>query len=119
MFRSGLRFPGLSLVDAIEQSIANKERLEREAREAEAAKETERQEKAAEKEARAAEKELGPARNSREKSSKKTVTKAGAASRPRKRKEDEVDRDFAEGGEDLEYIPRPSKSRAVEGVEKE
>jgi hypothetical protein len=115
MFRSGLRFPGLSLVDAIEQSIANKERLEREAREAEAAKETERQEKAAEKEARAAEKELGPARNS----SKKTVTKAGAASRPRKRKEDEVDRDFAEGGEDLEYIPRPSKSRAVEGVEKE
>lgn len=31
-----------------------------------------------------------------------------------KRKRPEVDRDFAEGGEELEYHPRPSKSRAVE-----
>jgi hypothetical protein len=45
-FRSALRFPGLSLVEAIEQSIENKERLEWEAKLAEAAKEAERQGKA-------------------------------------------------------------------------
>ncbi|KAJ7480506.1 hypothetical protein B0H11DRAFT_2157896 [Mycena galericulata] len=82
-FRSATRFPGLSLTDAIEQSIFNRERLERETKEAEEAKETERQEKA-----------------------------AGAK---KKRKEVVgVDRDFAEGGEDLVYVPRPSKSRAVQ-----
>ncbi|KAJ7463932.1 hypothetical protein FB451DRAFT_1491960 [Mycena latifolia] len=55
--RSGARFPGLSLTDAIEQSIHNRERLEREAKEAEQTKDAERQEKAAEREIRAAEKE--------------------------------------------------------------
>ncbi|KAJ7808632.1 hypothetical protein B0H14DRAFT_3091039 [Mycena olivaceomarginata] len=71
-FRSRTRFPGLSLQDAIEKSIENKARLEREAKEPQAAK----------------------------------------ASRGKKRQRAEVDRDFADGGEDLEYRPRPSKSRA-------
>ncbi|KAJ6618149.1 hypothetical protein B0H10DRAFT_2164261 [Mycena sp. CBHHK59/15] len=107
-FRSALRFPGLSLVEAIEQSIENKERLEREVKLAEAAKEAEQQERAAGKQARATESEHGPAQ------SQKTAAKpAGDQVRGKKRKQDkEVDRDFAEGGEELQYIPCPSRSRA-------
>ncbi|KAJ7348328.1 hypothetical protein DFH08DRAFT_1000016 [Mycena albidolilacea] len=107
-FRSALRLPGLSLVEAIEQLIENKERLEREAKLAEAAKEGERQKKAAGKQARATESERGPAQ------SQKTAAKpAGDQVRGKKSKRDkEVDRDFAEGGEELQYIPRPSRSRA-------
>ncbi|KAJ7640099.1 hypothetical protein DFH06DRAFT_1271580 [Mycena polygramma] len=108
--RNAGRFPGLPLADAIEQSIHNRERLEREAKEAEAAKESERQEKAAEKAAKAAQE---PA----QKQAKSKPAKKKVASRPttgaRKRKrDDEPERDFAEGGEELQYIPRPSKSRA-------
>ncbi|KAF7334908.1 hypothetical protein MVEN_02240500 [Mycena venus] len=107
-FRSALRFPGLSLDEAIEQSIENKERLEREAKLAEAAKEAERQEKAAGKQARATESERGPVQ-----SQKIPAKPAGDQVRGKKRKRDkEVDRDFAEGGEELQYVPRPSRSRA-------
>ncbi|KAF8171202.1 hypothetical protein K438DRAFT_1613188, partial [Mycena galopus ATCC 62051] len=119
-FRSGSRFPGLSLVDTIEQSIQNRERLEREAKEAEGAKEAERQQRAVEKQTKAAEKqakatqkelaEKGPS------GSKKAKVNSGARpakekEKGKKRRREEVDRDFAEGGEELEYRPRPSKSR--------
>lgn len=114
-FRSGARFSCLPLIDAIEQSIQNRERLEREAKDAEQAKEAERQEKEAAKHAKAAgtgkkrkqrESEVGPSR---------ATNQEKGAPGPRKRKKPvEVDRDFAEGGEELEYRPRPSKSRTIE-----
>ncbi|KAJ7623989.1 hypothetical protein B0H17DRAFT_1288780 [Mycena rosella] len=100
-FRSGIPFPGLPLIEAIEQAILNKDRLERETKDAEEAKESERQERG------------------RAKASKKTGTQAGTkktgggGGKKRKRVEVEVDRDFAEGGEDLVYHPRPSRSRTV------
>ncbi|KAJ6487363.1 hypothetical protein C8R47DRAFT_979100 [Mycena vitilis] len=122
--RSGTRFPGLSLTDTIERSIENKERLEREAKQAEAAKESERQEKAAAKQAKATSSGLEPAQkqNAADKNKGKkraagavgaqATKSAGAQGRGQKRRRNEEDRDFAEGGEDLQYNPRPSKSRA-------
>ncbi|KAF7341642.1 hypothetical protein MSAN_02061900 [Mycena sanguinolenta] len=110
--RSSTRFPGLSLVEAIEQSIRNREQLEREAKEAEAAKEAERKEKAAEREAKAAEKQAKAAQKELAKQKASESASAGTTkTRSKKRKQDELDRDFAEGGEDLVYHPRPSKSR--------
>lgn len=113
-FRSRTRFPGLSLQDAIEKSTENKARLEREAKEVEATKE--------------ALKEAAKEKPAKEKGKRKTKDnpaaapqlelestiqpQAAKASRGKKRQRAEVDRDFADGGEDLEYRPRPSKSRA-------
>ncbi|KAJ7829161.1 hypothetical protein B0H14DRAFT_2594206 [Mycena olivaceomarginata] len=115
-FRSSSRFPGLSLVDAIEQSIRNQERLERETKEAEEAKEAEQQQKAAERQTKAAEKQAkATQKECAEKGrsgSKKTKANLGAhlaTEKDKKHKQDEVDLDFAEGGEELEYCPRPSK----------
>ncbi|KAF7364704.1 hypothetical protein MVEN_00340200 [Mycena venus] len=110
--RSGVRYPGLSLVEAIEQSIQNREQLEREAKAAEEAKDLERREKAAGKEAKAVQKELAKQRGNASKgSSGGKRVKANAGPQSRKRPREEVDRDYAEGGEELEYQPRPSKSR--------
>jgi hypothetical protein len=53
-FRSVTRYPSLALAEAIEQAIHNRERLEREAKEAEELKEAERLERAGEREAKAA-----------------------------------------------------------------
>ncbi|KAJ7699396.1 hypothetical protein B0H14DRAFT_3653092 [Mycena olivaceomarginata] len=66
---SGVRYPGLSLVEAVERSIQNREQLEHEAKAAEEAKDLERREKAAEKEAKAAQKELGKRRDNTSKGS--------------------------------------------------
>lgn len=119
-FRSGFRFPGLSLVDAIEQSIQNRERMERETKEAEEAKEAERQQKASERLAKAAEKQAKATRKELATSEKgpnggkKSKVNSGAhlaKEKGKKRKREEVDRDFAEGEEELVYRPRPSKSR--------
>ncbi|KAJ7840547.1 hypothetical protein B0H14DRAFT_3140495 [Mycena olivaceomarginata] len=109
---SGVRYPGLSLVEAVEQSIQNWEKLEREAKAAEEAKDLERREKAAEKEAKAVQKELGKRRDNTSKgSSGGTKAKTTGGRQSRKRACEEVDRDYAEGGEELEYRLRPSKSR--------
>ncbi|KAJ6452472.1 hypothetical protein C8R45DRAFT_1223516 [Mycena sanguinolenta] len=109
--RSHVRYPGLPLLEAVEQSIQNRERIEREAKAAEEAKELERQEKAAEKAAkadRAAQKERAKQRGNTSRTAPKPRPQG------RKRPHQEVDRDYAEGGEELEYRPRPSKSRGVE-----
>ncbi|KAJ7469074.1 hypothetical protein FB451DRAFT_1177070 [Mycena latifolia] len=95
--RSDARFPGLSLAEAIEASIRNKERLEQNAKEAEEAKELERQEKEQGKQKAKAKQPRKMAANEGEKG----AGRAGGS----KRKRVEIDRDFAEGGEDLVYVP--------------
>ena len=112
-FRNSAQSPDLSLADAIEQAIRNKDRLEREAKEAEEIKETERQDK----QAKAAEKALKQPQEKSKSKGSKSGTQAGqgpGGAKKRKRVVEEVDRDFAEGGEELLYHPRPSKSRAVQ-----
>lgn len=121
-FRSGVRFTRLSLVEVIEQSIHNRERLEREAKETEAVKEAERLEKAAGKQANVAKpKPKGkPPQKPKAKAQPKTTDAAAKKKNGGgggKRKRVEVDPDFAEGGEELEYQPRPSKSRGVQQVQ--
>ncbi|KAJ7831981.1 hypothetical protein B0H13DRAFT_2240508 [Mycena leptocephala] len=114
-FRSRTRFPGLSLQDVIEKSIENKARLEREAKEVEAAKEALKEaakEKPAKEKGKRKKKD-NPAANPQLELGSTTQPPAAKASRGKKRQQAEVDRDFAEGGEDLEYQPRPSKSRTV------
>ncbi|KAJ7038972.1 hypothetical protein C8F04DRAFT_1321658 [Mycena alexandri] len=110
-FRSGTRYPGLPLAEAIEQAIHNRERLEREAKELEQAKETERLARVAEREARATAKKAKAVE--REAANAANAAGAPGTRKPggRKRKAKEVDRDFAEGGEELQYNPQPSKSR--------
>jgi hypothetical protein len=80
-FWGGSRFPGLSLVDAIGRSVRNRERLERETKEAEETKETEGQQKAAEWQTKAAEKQA--------KATQKSVLRKGSAAvkRPRRIRE--------------------------------
>jgi hypothetical protein len=111
-FRSSGRFPGLSLAETIEQSIRNRERLEREAKQAEEAKESERQERAAGKQAKAAGKQPEKPRKQAKGKGRKSVQKS-ANQDGKKRKRDEVDQDYAEGDEELVYVPRPSRSRRV------
>jgi hypothetical protein len=115
-FRSRTRFPGLSLQDAIEKSIENKTRLEREAKEVEATKEAlkeaAKEKPAKEKGKRKKKDNPGPAAGPQLELESTIQPQAAKASRGKKRQRAEVDRDFADGGEDLEYRPRPSKSRA-------
>ncbi|KAJ7792011.1 hypothetical protein B0H13DRAFT_1747118 [Mycena leptocephala] len=111
-FRSSGRFPGLSLAETIEQSIRNRERLEREAKQAEEAKESERQERAAGKQTKAAGKQPENPRKQAKGKGRKSVQKS-ANQDGKKRKRDEVDQDYAEGDEELVYVPRPSRSRRV------
>ncbi|KAJ6538247.1 hypothetical protein B0H10DRAFT_1971665 [Mycena sp. CBHHK59/15] len=111
--RSGVRLPGLSLVEAIETSIRNKKQLEREAKAAVDAKEAERVEKEAQKLSKAQEKEE---RAKAKAKGKEKGTAKVSAPKARKRKRSEDDPDFAEGGEALEYRPRPSKSRTIQQI---
>ncbi|KAJ7455176.1 hypothetical protein FB451DRAFT_1184503 [Mycena latifolia] len=122
-FRSSIRFPDVSLAEAIEQSIHNREQLERKAKEAEDAKEAERQEKAVEKEAKAAEK----AAKAAERAAKADGRAAKAAGMGKgkkqsqvdppgqgvgpKKKRKEVDPDFADDGKSW-YIFRGPQNRA-------
>ncbi|KAJ7705289.1 hypothetical protein B0H17DRAFT_1156769 [Mycena rosella] len=118
-FRSSGRLSDLSLIETIEQSIHNCEQLERETKEAEEAreaerlgktagkqtKEAERLEKVAEKQAR--KRQAGPAQLDADLGSTQSGKEVGRK-KPR-RKKAEVDRDYAEGGDELEYVARPSK----------
>ncbi|KAJ7181855.1 hypothetical protein C8R46DRAFT_1313390 [Mycena filopes] len=126
-FRSGARYPDLPLAEVIEQSVRIKERLERETKDTEAAKEVERIEKAQGKEAKAKAKEHGTAKKADGPSKRgRRVSEGGpqdaaesstqgrkraGEGRGIKRKKADEDCDFAEGGEELVYVPQPSKSR--------
>jgi hypothetical protein len=115
-FRSVTRYPGLALAEAIEQAIHNRERLEREAKEAEELKEAERLERAEEREAKAAGRKEKAAKREAAKSARAGNAQSGTQKTGggKKRKAKDVHPDFPEGGEELEYRPRPSKSRTVD-----
>ncbi|KAJ7308592.1 hypothetical protein DFH08DRAFT_944451 [Mycena albidolilacea] len=115
-FRSVTRYPGLALAEAIEQAIHNRERLECEAKEAEELKEAERLERAEEREAKAVGRKEKAAKREAAKSARAGNAQSGTQKTGggKKRKAKDVHQDFAEGREELEYRPQPSKSHTVD-----